>query len=161
MCSSDLFALTNSASFQALTPAQQQPALLGLMSTIQNNYTAMLTMIKALAPSAQITIVGPFNAVAPLPGDTPVLTIGSRANELLNAVIGGQAAAFGTNYVDTGSLFLGKPEYYNGSNPTDAGYAAIANAFNTVPEPTTMAIMSVLGIGLATRAARRKKAIAA
>ena len=54
-----------------------------------------------------------------------------------------------------------KPEYYNGSNPTDAGYAAIANAFNTVPEPTTMAIMSVLGIGLATRAARRKKAIAA
>ncbi len=157
---SDLFALTNSASFQAMSPVAQQSALLASMSTIQNNYTTMLTLIKALAPSAQITLVGAYNpAVLMNGGGSPVLTIGSTSTLLLDAVIAGQAAAFGANFVDTASLLKGNPGFLNGEHPSAAGYAAIASGFNTVPEPTTLALLGTLGLGLAAR--RRRARIAA
>lgn len=158
----DLFALTNSSSFWAMNPSQQQSAILGAMSTVQNNYTAILTEIKALAPTADITLVGYYNPFPAIP-DSPVLIIAAPAVQLLNAVIAGQAAAFGAKYVDTYTPFLGKEAEYtyasvNGNiHPNAAGYAAIANGFNTVPEPTTMALMATLGIGLIGRAARRRK----
>jgi lysophospholipase L1-like esterase len=160
----DLFAVMNGPGFFAMPPAQQFSALLGAMSAVQNNYTALLSEIHALAPSAQVSLVGYYNPYAAVPGAPPAQLAGP-AIQLLNAIIAGEAAAFGDKYVDTYSAFLGKEAQLThitdtpvGTNvhPNDAGYTVIANAINPVPEPSTLAILGVLGLGLAAR--RRKVA---
>ena len=161
----DLFAVVNQANFFSMSPAQQQSALLGSMSTVQNNYTALLTEIHALAPHAAVSLVGYYNPYPAVPG-SPVTPLAGPAIQLLNAVIAGQAAAFGAKYIDTYTPIMGheaqlthitdKPAGLN-VHPNDAGYAAIANAINPVPEPSTIVLLGVFGAGLIGRAAYRRR----
>ena len=64
----DLFAAVGAPSFFALNPAQQQSAILAAMSTVQNNYTAVLTELHALVPNAAVTVVGYYNPFPAVPG---------------------------------------------------------------------------------------------
>jgi len=161
----DLFALVGAPNFFAMNPAQQQAAILGSMSTLQNNYTALLTELKALAPEAAITLVGDYNPYAAVP-ESPLSKLAGPAIQLMNAVIAGEAAAFGARYVDLYTpfqrhegdyTFIFAPPAGTNVHPTDLGYAVIANEMS-VPEPTTMALIGVLGLGLAGRAYRRNRA---
>ena len=161
----DLFATVGAPSFFALNPAQQQSAILAAMSTVQNNYTAVLTELHALVPNAAVTVVGYYNPYPAVPG-SPLAPLAGPAIQLLNAVIAGQAAAFGVKYVDTYTPFLGHEGQYthitnapSGTNvhPNAAGYAAIGNAINPVPEPATVALFTVFGLGLIGRAAYRRR----
>lgn len=161
----DLFAVVGGPNFFSLSPAQQQQAILASMSTIQNNYTAMLTELKALAPTAAITVVGYYNPYPAVPG-SPLAPLAGPAIQLLNAVIAGQAAAFGAKFVDTYAAFQGKegsltyitaPPSGTNVHPNDAGYDAIAIAINPVPEPTTFALLGVVGIGMIGRSAYRRR----
>ncbi len=139
-----------------MNPAQQQSALLGAMSAVQNNYTTLLTELHTLVPNAAVSVVGYYNPYPAVPG-SPFTPIAGPAIQLLNAVIAGEAAAFGDKYVDTYQAFLGKEGTLThitdapaGTNvhPTDAGYAVIANQIQPVPEPTTMALLGAFGLGL-------------
>lgn len=161
----DLFAIMNQANFFSMNPAQQQSAILGAMSTIQNNYTALLTEIHALAPNATVSLVGYYNPYPAVPG-SPVTPLAGPAIQLLNAVIAGEATAFGAKYIDTYTPFLGHEAQLThitdtpvGTNvhPNDAGYGVIANAINPVPEPSTIAIFAVFGAGLIGRAVHRRR----
>lgn len=163
----DLFAVVNNANFFSMNPAQQQSAILASMSTIQNNYTALLTELKALAPNASVSLVGYYNPYPAVPG-SPITPLAGPAIQLLNAVIAGQAAAFGAKYVDTYTPFLGRegelthitdPPAGSNVHPNDAGYGVIATALHPVPEPSTVALVGLLGAGLVGRSiARRRKA---
>ncbi len=161
----DLFAVVGTTSFFALSPAQQQSAILASMSKVQNNYTALLTELHSLAPNAAVTLVGYYNPYPAVPG-SPLAPLAGPAVQLLNAVIAGQAAAFGAKYVDTYAAFQGKESQLtyitdipSGTNvhPNDAGYAAIGKAINPVPEPATVALFAAFGLGLIGRAAYRRR----
>lgn len=161
----DLFAVVGAPSFFAMNPAQQQSVILASMTAIQNNYTNLLTELHELAPDATVTLVGDYNPFAAVPG-SPLAALAAPAVQLLNAVIAGQAAAFGATYVDTYTPFLHHEAEYTyitadpaGQNvhPNAAGYGAISNAINPVPEPSTTAVMALLGLGLLGRTLRRHK----
>ena len=161
----DLFAAVGTANFFAMSPAQQQSTILGVMSTVQNNYTAILTELHSLAPNAAVTVVGYYNPYPAVPGN-PLTPLAGPAVQLLNAVIAGEAAAFGAKFVDTYTAFQGKEAQLthitdapSGTNvhPNAAGYAAIANAINPVPEPATVALLGVFSLGLIGRAAVRRR----
>ena len=161
----DLFAAVGTPSFFALNPAQQQSAILGAMSAVQNNYTTLLTELHSLLPHAAVTMVGYYNPYPAVPG-SPLAPLAGPAIQLLNAVIAGEASAFGAKFVDTYTAFQGKEAQLthitdapSGTNvhPNDAGYAAIGKAINPVPEPATVALFTVFGLGLIGRAAYRRR----
>ena len=151
----DLFAVMQSPNFFNQSSSQQFAAILASMSTIQNNYTNLLIQLHAEAPGAQISLVGYYNPYAAVPGAPPSQLAGP-AIQLLNAVIAGEAAAFGDHYVDTYSAFLGHEAQYTyitdsppGTNvhPNDLGYSVIAGHISPVPEPSSALLLSLFGIG--------------
>jgi lysophospholipase L1-like esterase len=161
----DLFALAQTPGFLTSSTAQQQADLTTALGKFQSNYTTLLSELKAMLPNANISLLGTYN---PFPGapSSPFAPFAAPAIQALNQVIAGEAKAFGVNYVDTASPFVGKESTYTwitqGGNvhPNGLGYQAIATQIEAVPEPTTLAMF---GAGFVALVAlhRRRRATAA
>ena len=155
----DLFATVGKAGFFTESLAQQQADIAQTLAGVRNNYTALLTEIHALAPSAKVSLVGYYNPYPALPNN-PITPLAGPAIQFLNAVIAGEAKAFGASYIDTYSAFVGNEATLThildpdaNVHPNDAGYALIANAIETqsVPEPATVVMLGALAVGLFAR----------
>ena len=163
----------------ALAPPQNRPAaesaaiaqIPATLTAYRLNYTAVLNQVRALAPAANIYLLGYFN---PFPADpaSPAAPVFNAGGTALNDVIRELAGKFGAAYVDNATPFVGNEARFTyqallpaGSSvsgpfggvlpigdvhPNALGYNVIAAdvaAATPVPEPASWA---VLAIGLAT-----------
>lgn len=159
----DLLVTANSPGFLALPPDQQQAKLLATLGTFQANYTHLLTELHSSLPQANLLLLGYHNPFGGIPGN-PLAAVAGPAIQALNNLIAQNSAAFGGHYVDTYTPFVGHElqDTYIGSgnvHPNDAGYALIAGQMDaqTVPEPTTLAVLAVgmAGLLIGRRRSRR------
>jgi lysophospholipase L1-like esterase len=144
----DLLSVLASPGFSSLTPAQQQAQFGAALTTLQTNYTTLLSELHSLLPHANLYLMGyqdPYN----FPGST-MESIAGPAIQALNNLIKGEASAFGAHYVDVYAALNGlalQDTYIASGNvhPNAAGYAAIAAQLEStaVPEPSTILILTV------------------
>lgn len=158
----DLLAAVGTPGFLSMPPDQQQAAIGQHLALIAANDKALLTELKTLLPNATLVMLGyhnPFNA-------DPKSAIGQIADpaiKALNAIIAGEAAAFGAKYVDTYTSFLGHELDYTyiasgNVHPNAKGYAVIATQIEAVPEPSTFLVgAGILGWIAAGRLRPRRK----
>jgi lysophospholipase L1-like esterase len=153
----DLLYLAGTPAFQAASFTDQQSMLMTLLGTIQTNYLTALTELTSLAPEAKILLPGYPNPFAPL-GST--YAVYGLAIDALNSIIALDATAFGANYVDFETPFVGKELSLTNIglgdvHPNQAGYAVMANQLEaaTVPEPASLALVGsgLIGIALVGR----------
>lgn len=160
----DLFVMAQSPGFLALTPDLQQAQVAATLGAFQANYTSLLTELKTALPNATLLMLGYHNPFGGAP-DHPLSGIAGPAIQALNGLIAQDAAAFGGHYVDTYTPFLGHETdltlIASGNvHPNDAGYAVIAAQMEaqTVPEPSTLAVLGAGLAGLLAHGRRRKLA---
>jgi len=96
------------------------------------------------------------------PPSNPLNSIAAPAIQGLNATIQGLAKAFGADYVDTYTPFVGHEAAYThmvdipgDTHPNAKGYAAIAAGIEAVPEPSSLAVLGLGSAALALGARRR------
>jgi hypothetical protein len=97
-------------------------------------------------------LLGYHNPFAADPS-SPLGHIAGPAIKALNALIAGEASAFGAHYVDTYTPFVGHElaDTYIAEgdvHPNAAGYALIVGQMEAVPEPSTLALLGVMFAGL-------------
>src|SRR5262249_30725110 len=135
-----------------------------VLGTIQQNDTELLTEIRTALPHANLLLMGYHNPFAVDPS-SPLGQVAGPAIQALNTLIQGEASAFGGQYVDTYTPFVGhelQDTLIASSNvhPTEAGYALIVGQMEAapVPEPNTLALVGVLFAGLALIRRRSRRA---
>jgi len=96
------------------------------LAAYEASYSAVLTQIRSLLPSADLALLGYFN---PFPADpaSPAAPIFAAGGTPLNAIIQGLAARFNATYVDTFTPFVGNEARYT--------YQAVQPAGSSVPDP--------------------------
>ena len=151
------------ASLSALPTDQALIAIAQTLASYQANYSAVLNQVRALAPSANLSLLGYFNPFLANPS-SPAAPIFNAAGVQLNGIIKILAATYGASFVDTAGPFVGSEAAYTfldempaGSvvgglfggvlpignvHPNAAGYAVIAGQVAAVPEPGTWALMA-------------------
>ncbi|CAN7444497.1 SGNH/GDSL hydrolase family protein [Knoellia sp. LjRoot47] len=89
--------------------------------------TATLSGLKKALPDAKIYVVNPWWDLRPLPESLDALT----------TTVSDAAKATGTTYLDTEQPLVDKPELMvaSGTNPNDAGHAALARAVTQSMKP--------------------------
>ena len=171
--SNDLFALAQTPGFMALSANQQGAKLLQTFAAVQANYTSLLTEVHASLPNATVSLVGTYNPFVAAPG-SPFAPIAGVAIAGMNQLIANVAANNGVHYIDTTSVFAGHESAFThildapagtyNVHPNGLGYAALGlqvSGVNAVPEPTTLAILGTMGLGLlVSRQYRRTRVIA-
>lgn len=155
----DMFEVVDTPGFFALPPAEQQARLFEGVARLQVNYAAILTQIRALAPSADVMIIGHYNPFAAVPGSEysmfAPLFIGA-----LNQVAFDTAQAFDARFIDIFDTFLGReaelthilndPGPGDNVHPTTAGYQAIAELM--VPAPAGFGVIAFAALYCPRRA---------
>ncbi len=143
----DLLSVLGTPGFLSLTPAEQQAKFGAALTTLQTNYTTILSELHSLLPHANLYLLGyqdPYN----FPGST-LEPLAGPAIQALNNLIKGEASAFGDKYVDVyaalNGLALQDTLIASGNvHPNAAGYAAIAAQLEStaVPEPSTLLVLA-------------------
>ncbi len=151
----DLFQMIDNG-FLFETPLQQAVTLQTTLNAVASNYAASLFAIRSVLPTARLILPGFYN---PYPSDTPLGAPGDVLVSDLNAVIAGEAAAFGGRYVDFFTPISGHQHEltyadYGDVHPNNAGYAALSRAAVPAAVPAPAALV-VFGLGLIRRRNRR------
>jgi lysophospholipase L1-like esterase len=144
--SDDLFYLA----LHSQTPLADLPATL---AAFESNYASLLTTLRASLPNANIDLIGVYNPFTATP-NSPFAGLAGYAIPLLNQEISALAGEFHANYID----LYDTPLTTDAANYTlilnqgdvhpyfDKGYAVIAAQIESVPEPSSMALLT-LGLG--------------
>jgi len=184
----DLLGLATTAAFKSAVAtgntSAEQALLNGTLANVTANYDTLLARINALAPGADVQVVGYYSPYAGLPvtdlASGYLHAISDPLTQSLNAVLQAEAAKHGAQYVDLYvdlyAPFHGREStlLLNGDlldtpfgplpndHPTDAGYAVITRQLEAAPVPeaspaVSLGLLLALGLGVVA-AARRKKA---
>jgi hypothetical protein len=143
--SNDLFSL-------ALTDPNAVADLPAALAAFRANYESLLMTICASLPNANIDLIGSYNPFTATPG-SPFAPLAGYALPLLNQEIAAVAGEFHASYIDLYdtplttdaadyTLILNQGDVHPNF---DKGYAVIAAQMESVPEPSSMAL---LGLGL-------------
>lgn len=135
-----------------------------VFATFQTNELTLLTQIRTLLPGANLILLGYYDPYSPFANDSSspyyaIAQASAQAIPAINQYIAADAAAFNGLFVDLQPLFHGHDLDYTyiatgNVHPNDLGYQVIANAFGSVPEPSTVIL---LGMGLLPIAYRLRK----
>jgi hypothetical protein len=150
--SNDLFhlALTN--------PNPSAADLQATLTTFESNYVSILKTIRASLPNARIDLLSSYNPYTAAPS-SPFAPLAGYAIPLLNEEIAALARDFHAYYIDLYDtpLTTDAGRYtliLQDGNPHpnyDKGYAVIASAIESVPEPSSVVLLT-LGTGIVTLA---------
>ena len=162
----DLFKLAANPSFQSATPAVQHQMLGSTLNQVGSTYAVLLAEVHTLAPNAKVFAVGNYN---PFPADpsNPLNAFAKQAIMGLDTTIKSVAGSWGATYVDTYTPFFGNEAKFTYMNimsgnvhPNALGYQAISDAIagaNSVPEPSTIAVLGLGFVGLVAGTRRRSR----
>lgn len=163
----------------SLPPATALALIPQTLATYQANYTTVLTQVRSLLPTTNLSLLGYYNPFPADPG-SPAAPIFNAAGVQLNGIIHSLATQFGASFVDTAGPFVGHEAAYtyldqlpHGSSvpdpfggvlpigdvhPNQQGYDVIAAqvaSVSPVPEPSTWALLVAGFLGVAMVARRR------
>jgi len=163
--SNDLFSL-------ALTNLHPSAAdLQATLTTYESNYASILTTIRASLPNANIDLLSSYNPFTAAPG-SPFAGLAGYAIPLLNQETAALAGEFHANYIDLYNtpLTTDAAEYTLILNQGDVhpyfdkGYAVIATAIESVPEPSSVVLLTfgtgTVGLASWSVASRRRRTVA-
>lgn len=180
----DTLALASSAAFDHAVDqndtATQKLLLAGTLANIGASYDLLLGQIHALAPTANVQVLGYYNPYAALTGTDPtsvyLRTVSGPLNQALNAELAQEALSHGDQFVDLSGPFAGHEDTLTLSgemiqtpfgpapndHPSAAGYAVIARQLEAAPVPessgaASLGLLLALGTGGAVAAARKKR----
>lgn len=181
----DILNLATTAAFEDAfdtgDSATVQKLLAGTLADVGTNYDLLLGQIHALAPKADVQVLGYYDPYAALTGLDPISvylrTATAPLNQALNAKIAQEAFAHGDQFVDLAGPFAGHESTLTLSgeliqtsfglapndHPSAAGYAVIAAQLGAAPVPessgaASLGLLLLLGVGGRAIAAKRKKA---
>lgn len=162
--------------------ATVQKLLAGTLADVGTNYDLLLGQIHALAPSADVQVLGYYDPYAALTGLDPVSVylraVSAPLNQALNAKLAQEALAHGDRFVDLAGPFTGHeatltlsgelvPTAFGpapNDHPSAAGYALIASQLAASPAPVpessgaiSLGLLLLLGAGGVVAAARKKR----
>jgi lysophospholipase L1-like esterase len=166
----DFYALAIDPANFTKTPLQQQAILGATLAQFQSNYTALLSELTALAPEANLVLLGYYDPFGPFANDPtnpffPTSQLSGPAIQGLDQIIAAEATAFNARYIDLYTPFLGNelsltdvanPLIPGNVHPTPAGYGVIFGQL--VPEPSGLLMLgtsAIAGLALARRRSRR------
>lgn len=177
----DILGLATSNAFEAAVlsgdTGTEQTLLNNTLVHIASNYNTLLNQISALAPGADVQVLGYYNPYAALPPiDSTNIYLRAVSNPLeqgLNTVIAQEATAHGDQFVDLATPFAGHEDTLVLTNellptgfgvipndhPTAAGYAVIAQQLEAAPVPEAGTNVGLgLGLSLLVLLAYRRRA---
>jgi lysophospholipase L1-like esterase len=158
--SNDIFYLVGTPAFQAASLADQQAMIAATLGVVQNNYIATLSELAALAPEAKVLLPIYYN---PYPTFAPEHAFYDQILGAFQAIVRGDAAAFGATAVDLAPPFLGNELALTNIaagdvHPNQAGYAVISSTLaQAVPEPCSMVLLGIAGTAMGFRSAWRRR----
>jgi lysophospholipase L1-like esterase len=163
--SNDFLVLASSPAFASATQTQRSLMVGKAFTTLQANYTHVLAQLRSLLPSAMILLLDYYNPYAVDPSNpfAKLYTAIALAHEQLVQM---EAQAFHARVVDIYQPFVGHEAQYThildgNVHPNATGYGVIADQMlkaSQTPEPASLALFGIGGLGIAGVLWRRRVA---